>query len=230
MTRTEAPPADLLPPPWATRGAAPVPTGRVLRAATVRTVSAVEVELEQARRTRVLDDELTRQLAFAHAQGRAAGVADTLAQGQQAVLSAAEMLQTLCATVEAQQDREVRATATAVVELALLVSQWMLRRELSDDGAALLNRLEEGLLALLPSPTTRLSVSHVDHALVAEWAASRGRVGTQVVADSRLAPGDAVVVTDAGHAELTVAAALAAAAEALGLTTAVDGPGSGAVL
>ena len=51
--------------------------------------------------------------------------------------------------------------------------------------------------AAQPAPPG-IAVSPADEPLVAEWAAGRGRVGTQVVADARLAPGDAVVTTDAG--------------------------------
>ena len=190
---------------------------RVLRADAVRTVRARELDeaLERARSEQ--DAELGRQLAQARAEGHAAGVADALAQGTQAALRAAAALEALAVTVQAQQDREVAATGAAVLELALTVSEWVLRRELSADGGALLRRLEEGLTALLPSPTTRISVSPADSALVAEWAERRGRVGTEVVADARLAPGDAVVVTDAGRAEVTVAAALRTAGEALGV-------------
>ena len=200
------------------REAAPRPAPRrVLRAATVLTVPASEVDEAQERRRLVREAELAAQLEQARAQGHAAGVAETLAAGTQAVQRAGAALETLTAAVCAQQDREVEATGAAVLSLALTVSEWLVRRELSADGTALLRRLEEGLTALLPSPTTRISVSHEDHALVTEWACSRGRVGTEVVADSRLACGDAVVVTDAGRAEVTVAAALRAAGEALGL-------------
>jgi len=200
------------------RDPAPRPAPRrVLRAATVLTVPAAEVDEAEQRSRRVAEAELAVRLDQARAEGHAAGVAETLAAGTQAALRAGAALETLTAAVCAQQDREVEATGAAVLELALTVAEWVVRRELSTDGTALLRRLEEGLTALLPSPTTRISVSHADSALVTEWADSRGRVGTEVVADSRLACGDAVVVTDAGRAEVTVAAALRTAGEALGL-------------
>lgn len=189
---------------------------RVLRAATVHTVdSPLLLRAEQAALQRQ-DAELEVLLSQAREQGRKAGVADTLAQGSLAVLRASAALDKLADIVAAQQDREVQATTSTVLELALEVARWVLRRELSEDGSTLLARLEEGLRALLPSPTTRISVSPADHALVSEWASARGRVGTTVVADCRLAAGDAVVVTDAGRAELTVGAAMRAAAETLG--------------
>ena len=196
----------------------PAPSRRVLRAGEVVTLDSRAIgEAEQREREQAQHD-LDRRLAAAREQGRAEGVAATLADGTAAVLRAAEALDRIEARDAAQQEREVAAVSGATVALAVLVAEWVVRRELAEDaGRSLLGRLETGLTALLPSPTTRLSVSHADHALVAEWAERRGRVGTTVVADQRLQPGDAVVVTDAGRAEVTVAAALRAAAVALGV-------------
>lgn len=211
----------LLAPPWLTSPGTPAeaPSGprRVLRAGTVRTVLARDLDEAEEVSRRIAEAELAALLDQARVEGHADGVAATLAAGAAAQLRGSAALEGLCAHVVAQQDREVDATAATVLELGLAVAQWVLRRELTSDGTALLSRLEEGLTALLPSPTTRISVSHDDHGLVAEWAESRGRVGTEVVADARLLPGDAVVVTDAGRAELTVAAALRTAGETLGL-------------
>jgi len=217
--RTGGPrPAGALPGAGVLLPEAPPPAPRrVLRAASVLTVPTSELDQAEERTRRLRAAELAGQLAQARAQGHAEGVAETLAAGTQATLRAGSALETLTAAVCAQQDREVEATGAAALALGLAVAEWVLRRELSADGTALLRRLEEGLTALLPSPTTRISVSHEDHALVTEWAESRGRVGTEVVADSRLVAGDAVVVTDAGRAEVTVGAALRTAAEALGL-------------
>jgi flagellar biosynthesis/type III secretory pathway protein FliH len=191
---------------------------RVLRAGSVVTVDAQSHVDEQLRVRAQEQRDLEQLLQAARAQGRAEGVADTLADGSAAVLRAAAALDQLSARVGAQQQEQVQAASETVLGLGLQVAEWVLRRELSEDGGqALLTRLELGLTALLPSPTTRISVSHADRALVAEWAEGRGRVGTEVVADHRLEPGDAVVVTDAGRAEITVAAALRTAAETLGL-------------
>ena len=194
------------------------PARRVLRAADVVTVDDVQVQADEQRARQQEQRDLEQLLHAAREQGRAAGTAATLAEGTAAVLRATGALEQLAARVASEQQREVDAVSEAVVRLALQVSEWVLRRELAEDGGrALLTRLEAGLTALLPSPTTRISVSHADHALVSEWAEGRGRVGTTVVADHRLAAGDAVVVTDAGRAEVTVAAALRTAAEALGI-------------
>lgn len=194
------------------------PHRRVLRAGSVVTVDAQQHVDEQLAARRQEQRDLEQLLDAARAQGRAEGVAQTLADGTAAVLRAASALDRVQARVEASLEQEDRSTAEGALALGLQVAEWVLRRELSEDGGkALLTRLELGLTALLPSPTTRISVSHADRALVAEWAEGRGRVGTEVVADHRLEPGDAVVVTDAGRAEVTVAAALRTAAEALGV-------------
>lgn len=195
----------------------PAVARRVVKAGAVRSVTSPERVRAEAEAAAVRVAELEEAAEVARREGYAAGVAETLAAGHAAVLRAAAALDTAVETVAGQREREVTATSAAVLSAGLEVAEWVLRRELSADGQALLARLEAGLTALLPSPTTRIAVPPDAYDLVSEWAAGRGRVGTVVVADARLAPGDAVVTTDAGCAELTVAAALRTAGEALGL-------------
>jgi flagellar biosynthesis/type III secretory pathway protein FliH len=194
---------------------------KVLKNANVVAVpSRVQQQAEAERKARAEAErlaELREIAAAARAVGYRAGVEETLAAGQNAAVRGAAALERLADTIEGRQQAEVDATAETVVTAALEIAAWVLRRELSDAGRSLLARLEAGMTALLPSPTTRIAVSRDDHAVVSEWAEGRGRVGTTVLADARLAPGDAVVITDAGSADLTVAAALRAAGEALGL-------------
>ncbi len=194
---------------------------RVLKNANVVAVpSAVQRAAEAEQKARVEAErlaELRETAKAARAAGYRAGVEETLAAGQDAALRGAAALERLADTVEGRQQAEVDATAETVVRAALEIAEWVLRRELTDGGRTLLARLEAGMTALLPSPTTRIAVSRHDHAVIAEWAEGRGRIGTTVLADARLAAGDAVVITDAGSADLTVAAALRAAGEALGL-------------
>ena len=219
------------PPAWAASltaaGTASTVTGasrarRVLKSPTIRAVPTAEqarAEAEAKARAEAQRLGELRQAAEAgRAEGYRAGVEETLASGQEAGLRGASALERVLAKVDGMREREVHATAEGVVTAALEIAEWVLRRELSDEGRSLLTRLETGLTSLLPSPSTRIAVSHADHAVVAQWAEARGRVGTTVVADARLTPGDAVVVTDAGSADLTVAAALKTAADALGLT------------
>jgi len=199
-----------------------LPDRRVLKAGAVRTVASAAVTQAAAEAAAAHADELARVAEAARAEGYRTGVEETLAAGAAAAERGAAALEALVETVRAQDDRELAATHATVVAVAVEVAEWVLRRELGDGGRSLLARLELGLTALLPSPTTRIAVAPDDHAVVAEWAAGRGRLGTTVLADQRLAPGDAVVTTDAGSAEVTVAAALRAAAETLGLSVAQD--------
>ena len=194
---------------------------KVLKNANVVAVpSRVQQQAEAERKAQVEAErlaELRETAAAARAAGYRDGVEETLAAGQDAALRGAAALERLADAVEGQRQAEVDVTAETVVTAALEIAEWVLRRELSDGGRSLLARLEAGMTALLPSPTTRIAVSRDDHAVISEWAEGRGRIGTTVLADARLAPGDAVVITDAGSADLTVAAALRAAGEALGL-------------
>ena len=203
-------------------------TTRVLKAGSVetvdrhRTVMAAEAErAEQDRRA-----ELAAAFEAGREQGRAEGIAETERAGVAAVLRATEAIETVSATLNAHESGAYSVTSDAILAAAVEVAEWVLRRELSTDGQALLGRLSEAAADLLPSPTTRIAVSPADHPLVLEWAQRRGRVGTDVVADGRLAPGDAVITTDAGLAEVTVAAALQTAAQALGLTDPLLGSSS----
>lgn len=198
-------------------GSLPAVARRVVKAGSVRSVPSSERVRADVEAAAVRLAELEEAAQAAWREGHAAGVAETLAAGHDAVLRAADALDTAVENVTGQREREVSATSAAVLSAALEVAEWVLRRELSADGQALLARLEAGLTALLPSPTTRIAVRPDAYDLVTEWTTGRGRVGTVVVADARLAPGDAVVTTDAGCAEVTVAAALRTAGEALGL-------------
>ena len=192
---------------------------RVLKAGSVETVdrSRTEMAAEALRVEQERQAELAAAFEAGRAQGRAEGIEETERAGVAAVMRATEAIETVSATLNAHESGSYAATSDAILAAAVDVAEWVLRRELSHDGRALLVRLGEAAADLLPSPTTRIAVSPADHALVLEWAAGRSRVGTEVIADARLRPGDAVITTDAGLAEVTVEAALATAAQALGL-------------
>ena len=68
--------------------------------------------------------------------------------------------------------------------------------------------------ALLPSPRARCVVSSYDESAVRAWSGARD---LDVVVDPALAPGDAHFDNGTGSVEVTVAAALRIAAEALGV-------------
>ena len=201
---------------------------RVLKAGSVTTVDRNRTEMAAAAARAEQDraDELEAAFAAGREQGRAEGIAETERAGVAAVMRATEAIENVSATLNAHESSAYSATSDAILEAAIEVAEWVLRRELSTDGRALLSRLGEAAADLLPSPTTRIAVSPTDHPLVLEWAQGRGRVGTDVIADARLRPGDAVITTDAGLAEVTVAAALQTAAQALGLTDPIAGSGA----
>ena len=193
---------------------------RVLKAGEVHTL--FRASAEHAARAAAAEEQRRAELAAAFAAGREEGFAAGTAQAERAGVAAAERAATALVaaadTVAAQHAAQVDAMSQAVLSAATDIARWVLRRELSDGGRSLLARLDEAMAALLPSPSTRIAVSPADEAVVREWAARRARTGTEIVADARLAPGDAVVTTDAGLAEVTVPAALRAAAAALGLS------------
>ena len=184
---------------------------KVLKAGDVAGVRATLV----ADRTAALAAEAERQqeLAAAYASGFDDGVRRAVAQGAEAAPRGAAALEALLEQVARLHAEEVTATGRAVLTAAVDVAQWVLRHEVSAGSRSLLARLEESASALLPAPTTRVLVNAADADAVRDWAA--GRPGTTVVVDPALAPGDASVETDAGSIDVSVAAALRIAREAL---------------
>jgi flagellar biosynthesis/type III secretory pathway protein FliH len=187
---------------------------RVLKAGDVRAVQAVQVDAAAARAAE-LAAEADRQeaLAAAYAAGFDDGVKRAIDLGAEAAPRGAAALETLLAEVTRLHAEEVAATSRAVLSAALDVARWVLRGEVQDSTRSLLARLDESAGALLPSPTTRVLVSAADEEAVTAWAA--GRSAVTVVVDPALPPGDASVETDAGNLDVSVAAALRIAAEAL---------------
>ncbi len=155
-------------------------------------------------------------LAEARAAGVRAGREQALAEGAQAALRATAALEALVDVAQGTHAEQVTATSRAVLAAALDVAEWVLRHELPRDSRSLLTRLGEAAGALLPSPTTRVSVSAADEQAVRGWAQRRGGA-LEVTVDPALAPGDAALATDAGNVEVSVAAALRIAAETLGV-------------
>ena len=170
-----------------------------------------------AGRTAALAEESQRQegLAAAYAAGFDDGVRRAVDQGAEAAPRGAAALEALLVQVSRLHAEEVTATGRTVLAAAVDVAQWVLRHELSQSSRSLLARLEEGAAALLPAPGTRVLVNPQDAAAVRDWAARRN--GVTVFVDDSLQPGDAGVENDAGHVDVSVAAALRIAAEGLGL-------------
>jgi flagellar biosynthesis/type III secretory pathway protein FliH len=168
-----------------------------------------------AAREGLLRAEAERQeaLATAYAAGFDDGVARATALGAEASPRGAAALETLLAEVSRLHAEEVAVAGRTVLQTALEVARWVLRDEVRAGTHSLLARLEQSATELLPSPTTRVLVSAADAEAVRGWA--DGRPGVQVVVDPQLAPGDAAVETDAGNLDVSIAAALRIAAEAL---------------
>lgn len=184
---------------------------RVVKAGNVPQVR----DAQAVQRTAELAAEAERQeaLAAAYAAGFDDGVRRAVAQGAEAAPRGAAALEALLAQVARMHAEEVTATGRAVLTAAVDVAQWVLRHEVSQSSRSLLARLEESASALLPAAGTRVLVSAADAGAVRDWAATRS--GTTVVVDPALAPGDASVETDAGSIDVSVAAALRIAREAL---------------
>ncbi|MCW2776592.1 MAG: hypothetical protein JWN17_317 [Frankiales bacterium] len=184
---------------------------RVVKAGDVTVVRDARV----ADRTADLAAEAERQqaLAAAYAAGFDDGLRRAVAQGSEAAPRGAAALEALLAQVSRVHAEEVAATGRTVLSAAVDVARWVLRHELSDSTRSLLLRLQESADALLPSPHTRVLVSAADADTVRGWAEQQR--STTVVVDPSLAPGDASVETDAGSIDVSIAAALRIACEAL---------------
>lgn len=164
-----------------------------------------------------LEREQERQsvIASAYASGYDDGLARAARDGAAAAVRSAEALEQLVLAVQSQHAAEVAATSRAVLAAALDISEWILRHELPRDTRSIVARLDEAARSLMPSPVVRVSVAAADEAAVRRWAAARP--GVEVVVDAGFAPGDASYVTDAGAVDVSIAAALRIAAEALGV-------------
>jgi flagellar assembly protein FliH len=169
-----------------------------------------------ARSTALLLEEQHRQdaIAAAYAAGYDDGRAAAVAEGADAGPRIAAALEQLARTAAGQQVAAVDASSRAVLASAIDIAEWVLRHELTVDSRSVLARLAEAASALLPAPKTRATVSPFDEHAVRAWANGRD---LEVVVDPKLAPGDARFDNGTGSVEVTVAAALRIAAEAMGV-------------
>ena len=163
-----------------------------------------------------LAEEQERQgaLAAAYASGFDDGRAAAVRDGADAAPRTAAALEHLVSVATQTRVATVDVTSRAVLAAAIDIAQWVLRHELAHDSRSLLQRLEEAAHALLPSSRSTVTVSPTDEAAVRGWAA---RHDVDVAVDPALEAGDARFDNGAGSAEVTVAAALRIAAEALGV-------------
>lgn len=175
----------------------------VHRRATETSAAALAAETE---RQDVIAAAYARGLDDGHTAAEAAG----LASGPRI----AAALEQLARSAAEQQAVAIDVGSRAVLASAVDIAEWVLRHELTGDSRSVLARLAEAAAALLPSPTTRAVVSQHDASAVRAWADGRG---IEVVVDPHLAPGDARFDNGTGSVDVTVAAALRIAAEALGV-------------
>jgi flagellar biosynthesis/type III secretory pathway protein FliH len=178
-------------------------------------VLGVQRDIHQ-RVTAELAEAQERQLevAAAYASGLADGRAAAEREGADAAPRAAAALEQLCTLQAAAQQEAVDTTSRAVLAAAIDIAEWVLRHELSNASRSLVERLNASALALLPSTTSQVHVSSHDEAVVRSWAAAHE---VEVCLDPDLRAGDARYVSGAGSVDVTVAAALRIAAEALGI-------------
>ncbi|MGZ6827368.1 MAG: hypothetical protein ACXVGH_11285, partial [Mycobacteriales bacterium] len=114
-----------------------------------------------ARLTAALAEERQRQdaVAAAYAAGLDDGRAAARAEGADAGPRIAAALEQLARTAAAQQTAAVDASSRAVLATAVDIAEWVLRHELAADSRSLLARLADAASALLPSATSRATVS-----------------------------------------------------------------------
>jgi flagellar biosynthesis/type III secretory pathway protein FliH len=185
---------------------------RVLKAGNVHGLS--RESSSRAAAATALEEERRAAISAAYAAGYDDGRAAANREGADAAPRAAQALEALVRKESANRATEVDVTSRAVLASAVDIAEWVLRHELSTDSRSLLARLEQAALALMPSSTTKVTVSPHDEESVRCWALNHD---VEVFVDLSLSPGDARFGNGTGDADVTVAAALRIAAEALGV-------------
>ena len=206
--------------------AAPAPAAVAAAVAPVRLVKARAVRVAPPSGPRTAPPvavdpvELEARLAEAHgrglAEGREAARAEAAVVAAGAAAQAAGALAAAAGAVARGERGDAAEAARLVAEGALEVAGWVLGRELTADDLG--PRLAAALDVLVPAPGLQVRVAR--EAVDATRALVAGAdldVAAEVVADDALAAGEAVLRCRAGSADVTVAAALAAARHALGL-------------
>ncbi len=162
----------------------------------------------------IAEQERQDAIAAAYAAGMDDGRAAALAAGAAAAPRIASALEQLASSAREQQHEAIDASSRAVLATAIDIAEWILRHELAQSSRSVLARLGDAATALLPSPRACAVVSAYDEAAVRAW--SEGKA-LDIVVDPHLAAGDARYDNGTGSVEVTVAAALRIAAEALGV-------------
>lgn len=199
---------------------APRPAGssgsRLLKAGDVATrASALQAQAAEAQQ---------QQLQLAADQAYRQGVEDGRRSAENdsaaATLRTAAALEQLAAEAARLQAEQVDVTEAQVFTAVLELTRWVLRCDPSAASRSLLDRLSQAARTLSPGPRTVVRVSPADVEAVNGWA----RSGVEVVADVRLAPGEARLDRGDGSAVLTFSAALRRAAETFGFDPGILAP------
>ncbi len=195
------------------RGAGTVP-GAPLRPS--RLMKAGDVTAHATSRQAELAEAAEVQLQAVAAQAYARGVADGRAAEAQesaaAIVRSAEALQQIADDTARLSAEQIDLTEAELFTAVLELTRWVLRCEPSQASRSLLDRLSHAARTLAPAPSAVVRVSGADIDAVRGWA----RTGVEVVADLRLAPGEARLDRGEGSAVLTFSAALRRAAETFG--------------
>jgi flagellar biosynthesis/type III secretory pathway protein FliH len=185
---------------------------RVLKAVDVL---GVREDADERRNTELAAEQARQdQLAAAYAAGYDDGLAAARSAGAEAGPRGAAALERLVAIAAGQHTAAVDVSSRAVLAAAMDIAEWVLRHELASNSRSVVERLRAAAQAMLPSNTSRVTVSPHDEVAVRAWAQHNN---VEVIVSADLAAGDAHFDTGVGHVEVTVAAALRIAAEALGV-------------
>jgi len=184
---------------------------RVLKAGDVVPLSRAADERDEA--DNAVQREHQAALDASFQAGVAAGRAAAEHEGVDAAPRAARALEHLARHATEQRTYAVDASSRAILAAAVDVAEWVLRHELSLPGRSIIERLTLAAQSLIPSTAARVTVSPQDADIIRGWAQ---RHQVEVLVDESLPPGDARYESGGGSVDVTMAAALRIAAEALG--------------
>jgi len=186
-------------------------SARVLKAGDVVPLARAVDARDQAESNAQREHDEALEASFR--AGFAAGRAAAEREGIDAAPRAARALEVLARSATEQHAFAVDANSRAILAAAVDVAEWVLRHELSLPGRSIVERLTLAAQSLIPSAAARVTVSPQDADIIRGWAQ---RQQVQVIVDESLAPGDARYESGGGSVDVTMAAALRIAAEALG--------------
>lgn len=185
---------------------------RVLKAAAVEVGAMPALTGAAAARAAVEAEAHRREVEAAYRRGFEDGSRDAEATGVAAAPTVAAAIQRVAADAARSAAEQHAADTAALVEAGIELARWILRRELQADPHAALERLAEAMLSMRAAGAVEIRVAPALVEIVQEWAGGEA----EVKADTRLAPGEAVVTAGPASADLTFDQAFTRARAALG--------------